>query len=537
MLSTERNNNSIIIVSKEGNGIQSIVTMLINKVILLTVLSIVVASAVQAADDLTSGLRGGAGSSLAFDLEEDDGCHENHSGADECDADPGCSWCECSAITSACYSIDTIDDLPDGVFDCDKKGETSGLLLLSAGVDMDIDVDDDRRKRDLECLAPTHETDRDACFGDKALKCTWCEMADDQKGPRHLCYPQFSKEDLINHNASKSCEDQDTAEKDQSGTARDMPLVAKELAGTETGNWLGCYMMANEDDCVSDNKNKASDCSWCTLAHPVEAVVALCEPQDKAASLVESGYAFSCVSAEDPDDDPSEAEMEFVSEKTKLSLSYGHGLAHALEDNTVDPAFCDPKSPKSLSGYVSLEGSKYDGPGEDKHYFYWFFESRDSSADENTPLFIWLTGGPGCSSTLALLAENGPCSVKEDGSGTTPNEHSWNSNAHALWLDQPTGVGYSYGKVDDSSEEMVGENAYYFLQSFLQSHPEYQNNPLFITGESYAGHYVPAITHRIWQGNNDMKEGTIQLNLQGMAIGNGLTNPEIQYPVRIDACG
>ena len=81
---------------------------------------------------------------------------------------------------------------------------------------------------------------------------------------------------------------------------------------------------------------------------------------------------------------------------------------------------------------------------------------------------------------------------------------------------------------------MVGENAYYFLQSFLQMHPEYAKNPLFITGESYAGHYVPAITHRIWKGNKEKKEGTIPLNLQGMAIGNGLTNPEVQYPKYAD---
>ena len=41
---------------------------------------------------------------------------------------------------------------------------------------------------------------------------------------------------------------------------------------------------------------------------------------------------------------------------------------------------------------------------------------------------------------------------------------------------------------------------------------------------------VPAITNRISKGNKEKKEGTIPLNLHGMAIGNGLTNPELQYP-------
>ena len=41
------------------------------------------------------------------------------------------------------------------------------------------------------------------------------------------------------------------------------------------------------------------------------------------------------------------------------------------------------------------------------------------------------------------------------------------------------------------------------------------------------GHFVPATAHRVWQGNQN-KEG-LPINLKGMSIGNGLTNPEIQY--------
>ena len=102
----------------------------------------------------------------------------------------------------------------------------------------------------------------------------------------------------------------------------------------------------------------------------------------------------------------------------------------------------------------------YDGEGENTHYFYWFVESRASADDSGSfSSFGWLAdGGPGCSSMLSLLSENGPCSVNENGNGTLPNPFSWNENAHALLLDQPAGVGYSYGTLNDSNADMVGEN-------------------------------------------------------------------------------
>ena len=43
----------------------------------------------------------------------------------------------------------------------------------------------------------------------------------------------------------------------------------------------------------------------------------------------------------------------------------------------------------------------------------------------------------------------------------------------------------------------------------------------------HTGHYVPAVGHRIYEGNLN-KEGE-HINLKGVSIGNGLTDPEIQY--------
>ena len=43
--------------------------------------------------------------------------------------------------------------------------------------------------------------------------------------------------------------------------------------------------------------------------------------------------------------------------------------------------------------------------------FYFFFESRGQKDD---PVVIWLTGGPGCSSELALFYENGPFNIADN---------------------------------------------------------------------------------------------------------------------------
>ena len=57
------------------------------------------------------------------------------------------------------------------------------------------------------------------------------------------------------------------------------------------------------------------------------------------------------------------------------------------------------------------------------------------------------------------------------------------------------------------------------LNGFLEQNPEYIGRDFYITGESYAGHYIPAIA---WHLLN--KDTGVKLNLKGIAIGNGLTD-------------
>ena len=108
------------------------------------------------------------------------------------------------------------------------------------------------------------------------------------------------------------------------------------------------------------------------------------------------------------------------------------------------------------------------------------------------------------------------------------------SNATLLFVDQPVGTGFSYsGNPLDyvRDEKAVANQLYGFLQAFLVLHPELASRPFFVTGESYAGHYVPAISYKIVQEN---AAGSTPINLQGMAIGNGLVEPLTQYGAYAD---
>ncbi len=50
-----------------------------------------------------------------------------------------------------------------------------------------------------------------------------------------------------------------------------------------------------------------------------------------------------------------------------------------------------------------------------------------------------------------------------------------------------------------------------------------------MTGESYAGKYVPAIAHKIWLANQQQPK--VKINLAGVAIGDGLSDPYTQVQV------
>ncbi|KAJ3187766.1 hypothetical protein HDU85_006159 [Gaertneriomyces sp. JEL0708] len=196
---------------------------------------------------------------------------------------------------------------------------------------------------------------------------------------------------------------------------------------------------------------------------------------------------------------------------------------------------CDPNV-KQYAGYIDVTGKR----SEDKHFFFWFFESRHDPAKD--PLVLWLNGGPGCSSMTGLFMELGPCRVNPGGNGTTVNDYSWNNQANVVFLDQPVNVGFSHSDGEQVSNTIdAAEDVYAFLQLFLTKYKKYAEAEFHVTGESYAGHYVPAIGAKIAQENEATKSlsiykktDKIEINLTGLAIGNGLTDPLVQYEYYAD---
>lgn len=86
-------------------------------------------------------------------------------------------------------------------------------------------------------------------------------------------------------------------------------------------------------------------------------------------------------------------------------------------------------------------------------------------------------------------------------------------------------VGFSKNEATAFStytDNRTAEANYAFLQGWFAEFPNFQNNPFWITGESYAGHYIPTLVNQILVNQN--APGTIQLNLQGIAIGNPSTD-------------
>ncbi|XP_011693538.1 PREDICTED: venom serine carboxypeptidase [Wasmannia auropunctata] len=173
----------------------------------------------------------------------------------------------------------------------------------------------------------------------------------------------------------------------------------------------------------------------------------------------------------------------------------------------------------SYSGYLTVN-KEYNS-----NLFFWFFPAMHNP--KTAPVILWLQGGPGATSMFGLFMENGPFIVTANKT-LAMRKYSWNIAHNLIYIDNPVGTGYSFTDNDKgyaTNETQVGRDIHTALVQFFLLFPELQNNDFFVTGESYAGKYVPAVSHAIKDYNI---KAVTKINLRGLAIGNGLCDPENQ---------
>jgi carboxypeptidase C (cathepsin A) len=156
---------------------------------------------------------------------------------------------------------------------------------------------------------------------------------------------------------------------------------------------------------------------------------------------------------------------------------------------------------------------------------YWFVQATGVNPS-TAPLVLWMNGGPGCSSLDGYFYEMGPIHFAPSSTlGLVYNNDTWTKIANMLFLESPAGVGFSYSQnsLPTYNDTGVANWNYQFLLNWYQMYPQFKTNPFWITGESYAGIYVPSLANLVQKG---VQSKNFPGNFKGVMVGNGVTNAD-----------
>ncbi|EGV64755.1 serine-type carboxypeptidase [Yamadazyma tenuis] len=203
---------------------------------------------------------------------------------------------------------------------------------------------------------------------------------------------------------------------------------------------------------------------------------------------------------------------EFNPQQFENTVVHEKVASHVLRYKSV-PKHLGVDTVDQYTGYADIME-------EDKHLFFWMFESRNDPTTD--PVVLWLNGGPGSSSMMGLFFELGPSSVSPE-LKVVRNDYSWNNNATMIFLDSPVNAGFSYSSHDVNTTVSTSEDVITFLELFFKGFPQFTKVPFHISGESYGGHYVPKLAKDI------LNKKDKNFELQSILVGNGLTDMLVQY--------
>lgn len=173
---------------------------------------------------------------------------------------------------------------------------------------------------------------------------------------------------------------------------------------------------------------------------------------------------------------------------------------------------------ESYSGYLTVD------KGFNSNMFFWYFPSERDP--DYAPVVLWLQGGPGASSLFGLFTENGPLQLEGQGKLQKRN-YTWSKTHNLIYIDNPVGTGFSFTDKDEGyakNERDVGRNLHEAVMQLYELFGWSNSSGFWVTGESYAGKYVPALAYHIHKVQNAI-DTRVYIPLKGVAIGNGLSDP------------
>ncbi|KAG8813069.1 hypothetical protein FRC17_001683 [Serendipita sp. 399] len=194
-------------------------------------------------------------------------------------------------------------------------------------------------------------------------------------------------------------------------------------------------------------------------------------PQDIAAKRAEAIKRFKPTGIPVVDDNvfkrsPASGVKNITFSNPRAAEFYVDGANFPLVDFDFGP---------SWTGLLPISGDK----NETRKLFFWFFPPGPQGSLDD--LIFWTNGGPSCSSLEGSLKKMG-----------------WTNLSSILYVEQPVGTGYSLGTPTAQNETDVAAQLVGFFQQFLNIFSELKGKKFYLSGESYAGMYIPYIADYIY---------------------------------------
>ncbi|CAG5132654.1 unnamed protein product [Candidula unifasciata] len=200
------------------------------------------------------------------------------------------------------------------------------------------------------------------------------------------------------------------------------------------------------------------------------------------------------------------------------------GNIHAAKERSRVAEDTIHNIPASHSGFITVDKEL------GNHLFFWYFPSQ---LNASAPLLLWLNGGPAVSSMVGLFWEHGPMEAKmtEEGVELTHRNYTWVGPFSVVYVDNPVGTGYSFSDQGEAGYKATQDgytaDLYSFVLQFFKMFPEHKRRDFYLSGQSYAGKYVPALAYKIHQKNENE---TNKIPLRGIILGGPYFDPRTQHP-------